>query len=83
SATFWVVGSDGRADLTLLIERWTQWGWAVDDRSEQRLGSARATSSDDYRLVARLSEDGKLSLGVSSPCFPFENLDNVHAIGHR
>ena len=83
SATFWVVGSDGRTDLALLIERWAQWGWAVDDRSGQRLGSARATSCDDYRVFARLSEGGQLSLGVSSPCFPFENLDNAHAIGRR
>lgn len=76
SVAFWVVdGGDGRAALERLVRRWTSWGWFVDDRSGGDLGFVRATSFDGYRLVARLSMDGEVSLGVSSPSFPFENCE--------
>ena len=64
-----------RAALERLVRRWTSWGWFVDDRSGGDLGFVRATSFDGYRLVARLSMDGEVSLGVSSPSFPFENCE--------
>lgn len=73
SVGYWVVGGTGSTTIRLLAGLWTEWGWAVDDRSGSAMASARATSPDGYRLVARLSADGDVSLGVSSPPFPFEN----------
>ena len=73
-ASYWVVdGGDGLAGVNALVARWNEWGWTVEDATVDGGNSARGTSSDDYLLIARISSNGFLSLGGSSPCFPFEN----------
>lgn len=75
SVGYWVVGVDGRQSIRALVDAWRERGWVVDDDSDGALGSARATSLDGYRLIARLNEDENLSLGVSSPTFAYDNAD--------
>lgn len=70
---YWVVGGEGPAGLRALVDRWNEWGFAVDDRTANGDNYAQGTSPDDYLLTATLSTDGYLSLGGSSPCFPYDN----------
>lgn len=80
SASYWVVdGGDAQAGLNALVARWNELGWTVEDATVDGGNSARGTSSDDYLLLAKISTNGFLSLGGSSPCFPFENGTDLDA----
>ena len=82
SASYWVVdGGDARTGLNALVARWNKLGWTVEDATVDGGNSARGTSSDDYLLIAKISSNGFLSLGGSSPCFPFENGTDLDANG--
>lgn len=70
---YWVEGGDPHENARTLLDRWREWGWDVFTTRN----TVRVISPDDYCLITRVSREGNLSIGVSSPCFPYENGENL------
>ncbi|MDJ0396346.1 hypothetical protein QMK17_23865 [Rhodococcus sp. G-MC3] len=77
TARFWVTGNAGPSNAQALLDRWREWEWDVYDSAENGRDTTRVVSPEGYKVIAQLSVDGHLSVGVSSPCFPFENGENL------
>nr|WP_296780368.1 hypothetical protein [Rhodococcus sp. (in: high G+C Gram-positive bacteria)] len=77
TARFWVCGGDGHTNAQAVLDRWREWQWDVYDSAENGRDTTRVVSPEGYKVILQLSMDGHLSIGVSSPCFPFENGENL------
>jgi hypothetical protein len=72
SERFWVRGlpvEDNEANAELMLEHWTGNGYRVlRDERPDRLTISVEHEEDSFRVTLRVSDEGSLSLGASSPC---------------